>query len=387
VPLFTFRGIQVQAHWSVAFPLVGYAGFLGSSRYLGRYPQLSTTTITAMTVVSLLLIPVSIILHEFGHSFQARREGLHADRITLWGLGGISWSSGPRSAGADFRMVAAGPSVTVVLVVLGAVLAWLAKGAGLPTAVTGVVILFWQFNAAMLAFNLLPMVPLDGGRLLNAGLWRLRGVAFARTWVCRLGVVIALTVIAVGAVAPFLITLNTPARFSPGLAIMFWGVIMLWETLAYASAVRVRPRRRQWSELLVGDLMEGAVPGDAPASGVTIARFLEDAASPPPGYGTAAFPVLEDGRAVGLISRGLAGRVPADQHEGTAIGDVMLRKEDAVVLRRETTIAEAFRLLQDASRQHGVILDRGRVTAIILKSDLAHVLLAAKDAARGVVDR
>jgi hypothetical protein len=63
----------------------------------------------------------------------------------------------------------------------------------------------------------------------------------------------------------------------------------------------------------------------------------------------------------------------------------MLRKEDAVVLQRETPVAVAFRALQAAPRR-GVILDRGRVTAIILASDLADVLLRVQDAARGVVE-
>ncbi|MDQ6607839.1 MAG: site-2 protease family protein [Actinomycetota bacterium] len=382
MPLLRVRGILVQAHWSASIPLVLYGGLLGSTRYLGRYPDLSSTAITAMTIASLPLGALSILLHEIGHSLQARREGLRADRITLWAMGGVSWNSGPRSPGAAFRLTAAGPLVSALLVVLFGAFGWLGRRAGLPGGVVGVAVLLAQVNAVMFAFNMLPMVPLDGGRILHSALWRLRGMASASAWAARVGIVVASTVIAFGAVAPFLGILPSLAGFTPGLGIMINGAIMLWMTLAYASAAEVRPR---WSgEVIVGDLMETPARRDGPAPGVTIARFLEGGTGSP-GYGTAASPVIHDGHIVGSISRGLAGQIPADQREATAVADVMLRKEDAVVLERQTPVAEAFRALQEASRR-GVVLDRGQVTAIILTSDLADVLLRVQDAARGVVD-
>jgi Zn-dependent protease len=385
VPLFRFRGILIEAHWSSVIPLVGYSGLLGTTRYLGRYPDLSGTTITAMTIVSVLMVPVSILLHELGHTFQARREGLWAARITLWGLGGVSWSSDVRSPGASFRVAAAGPLVSAFLTVLFGALGWLARRAGFPTSVVGVVVLVAQFNAVMLAFNLILMVPLDGGRLLHAALWRVRGPRFAFEWASRVGVVIASAVLAFGAVAPFLNILPQNIGFngfSPGFTIMLDGLIMLWMTLTYRSAAQVRPRRS--GDARVGDLVEAATPSEAPAPEVSIARFLEGT-SGSAGYGTAASTVLKNGRTVGVISRGLAGLVPEDRRAETAVADVMLHKEDAVVLQRETPVAVAFRALQAASGR-GVILDRGRVTAIILASDLADVLLRVQDAARGVVD-
>ena len=383
VPLLRVRGVLVEAHPTVAIPIVLYAGVLGSTRYLGRYPDLSNTAITAMTIASLFLAPLSILLHEFGHTFQARREGLQADRITLWGLGGVSWSSGPRSPGAAFRVVAAGPLVSVLLALLFGAFGWLAGRVGLPAAVVGVAVLLAQFNAVMVAFNMLPMVPLDGGRILHSALWRRRGEAFATAWAARVGILVASTVIAFGAVAPFLGIFALVAGFNLGFSIMVQGVIMLWMTRSYASAAAQLPARRSRGAV-VGDLVEAAAPSDAPSAGVSVARFLADATASR-GYGTAASQVLEHGNAVGVISRGLAGQVPAHEREATAVADVMLRKQDAVVLKRETPVAEAFRALQAASRR-GVVLDRGRVTAIILTSDLADVLLRMNDAARGVAE-
>ncbi|MDQ6777933.1 MAG: hypothetical protein M3071_17375 [Actinomycetota bacterium] len=358
-----------------------YTSFLGSTRYLGRYPNLSGAEITAMTIATVFLAELSILLHEFGHTFQARREGLRADKITLWGLGGVSWNSGPASPGSALRLTAAGPLVSALLAVLLGGLGWLARRVGLPTSVVGIAVLLAQFNAVILVFNLLPMVPMDGGRLLHAALWRLRGLAFATAWASRVGIVLASAVIALGAILPFLAVSVPGVSANPGLSLMITGVIMLWMTLSYRSAARGRPTAPR--ELRLVDLVEAAPPPDVPGPNVTIARFLEGATGSA-GYGTAASAVIDGGRTVGTISRGLAGLVPADQRERTAVAAVMLRKEDAVVLRRETPIAEAFRTLQAASGR-GVLLDRGRVTTIILISDLADVLLQLKDAARGAI--
>ena len=386
MPLLRFRGILIEAHWSVVIPIVSYSGLIGATRYLGRYPDLSGATVTAMTVVSVLLVPVSVLLHELGHTFQARREGLSADRITLWGLGGVSWSHSPRSPGESFRVVAAGPLVSALLAVLFAAFGWVGRRAGLPTGVVGVAVLLSQFNAAMLAFNLIPMVPLDGGRLLHTALWRLRGLSFAFEWATRVGVLIASMVIAFGIAAPFLNVLPQVTGFSgitPGVSIMINGVIMLYVALAYRSAGRLATRTSR--EVRVGDLVEAPATGDAPAPSVSIARFLEGA-SHSGGYGTAASEVVDDGRTVGVISRGLARLVPEAQRAETVVADVMVRKADAVALKRETPVGVAFQMLQRGSGP-GVILDRGRVTAIILTSDLADVLLRLREAARGVVEQ
>jgi Zn-dependent protease len=380
LPLFLFRGIRVDAHPSVAFLIVAYSSLLGSTRFLGRYPEASGAAITAMIIASLLAAELSILLHEMGHTFQARREGLRADRITLWGLGGVSWNSGPRSAGAEFRLTIAGPSVSALLAVLCGGLGWLARRAALPPGVVGVAVLLSQFNAVAVAFNLFPVVPMDGGRILHSALWRVRGPRFAFTWVSRVGVLLASMVLLIGLTASFLGILPQMAGVNPGYSVFLEGLIMLAMTISYRSAMQVRPRGRE--ELVVRDLVDGPCPGDVRSPDVTVAEFLDHAA-PSGGYGTAASAVFHHGRMVGVITLGLATSVAVDERGRTTVAEVMLRKEDAVVLQPGTPVGEAFRRLQVASRR-GVIMERGRVTAVIPASDLADVLLRVNDAARGV---
>jgi membrane-associated protease RseP (regulator of RpoE activity) len=118
-----------------------------------------------MAIVAAFLFFLSILLHEFGHALQARREGIEIDGITLWLFGGVARFKGSfRSAGAEFRVAIAGPLVSLALGVLFVLIALIN---GLPSAVDGVAAWLGYINLTLLVFNLLPAPPLDGGRVLQ----------------------------------------------------------------------------------------------------------------------------------------------------------------------------------------------------------------------------
>lgn len=121
-----------------------------------------------VAVLAGIMILVSILAHELGHAFQARRDGMETDGITLWLFGGVARFSGNfPGAGAEFRIAAAGPLVSLALA--------LAFGAAVlvqpPEVVRDAVFYLAYVNAALLLFNLIPALPLDGGRMLRAALW------------------------------------------------------------------------------------------------------------------------------------------------------------------------------------------------------------------------
>ena len=89
-----------------------------------------------MAIVAAFLFFLSLLLHEFGHALQARREGIEIDGITLWLFGGVARFKGSfRSAGAEFRVAIAGPLVSLALGVLFVLIALIN---GLPSALDGV---------------------------------------------------------------------------------------------------------------------------------------------------------------------------------------------------------------------------------------------------------
>jgi Zn-dependent protease len=148
----------------------------------------SSTTAYVAAVAAAFLAFGSIVFHELGHALAARREGLQVDGIDLFLFGGLMrMRSEPETPGAEFRVAAAGPFGTVVVILLG-LAAGLAIGGAtkLREAIlldTGahvslgmqLVSTVVMLNVLLLAFNLIPAYPLDGGRIARAIIWRVTG--------------------------------------------------------------------------------------------------------------------------------------------------------------------------------------------------------------------
>lgn len=145
------------------------------------------------------------MVHELGHALAGRAVGVDVSRITLFLFGGVAeLRSEPTHPWRDAVTTAAGPASTGVLAVLFLLLAHGAAGwqgaAGLA-AFTVFQYLF-TINVIIAVFNLLPAFPLDGGRLLRALLWRLRGqYRWATRVSARAGVAAAAALIVVGVVS------------------------------------------------------------------------------------------------------------------------------------------------------------------------------------------
>jgi Zn-dependent protease/CBS domain-containing protein len=148
----------------------------------------SNTEGYVVAVASALLFFTSLVLHELGHAVVARRLGLEIEGVDLWFFGGLAKMRGEtQTPGAEFLVAIAGPLVTL-LVVAAASAVGIAFSSpqnfwDLVLLETGVhatpalVLLSWlaTINALVLVFNLIPALPLDGGRLALAIAWRITG--------------------------------------------------------------------------------------------------------------------------------------------------------------------------------------------------------------------
>ncbi|HWD64330.1 MAG TPA: site-2 protease family protein [Solirubrobacteraceae bacterium] len=140
------------------------------------------------TVATVLLFFASLILHEFGHAVAARRQGIEVTRIELFLFGGLTeMSRDALTPGEDFKVAAAGPLATFLVVVLCVVVDLAIVGPhrlvhaveldGTVRITPVLLSLSWlvPMNLLILLFNLVPAFPLDGGRIARAAVWRLTG--------------------------------------------------------------------------------------------------------------------------------------------------------------------------------------------------------------------
>ncbi|NLX04481.1 MAG: CBS domain-containing protein [Phycisphaerae bacterium] len=140
-----------------------------------------------------------ILLHELGHCLMARRYGVVVESITLLPIGGMAaMRSLPHSPGAEFLIALAGPAVSFGLAGGLAGLAYVLHGPQIFSLALDhheaapILLLLATLNLFLGGFNLVPAFPLDGGRLLRAGLWSRIGFEKATRLATRVGQVIAI---------------------------------------------------------------------------------------------------------------------------------------------------------------------------------------------------
>ena len=260
-----FGGIEVRLNWSLLAVVALIVWSLADGVFPSQNPGLSDNTYLGMAVVASILFLAAITLHELGHSWVARREGLEVDSITLWLFGGVAQLKGRfPSPGAEFRVAVSGPLVSIGLGVLFMAIA----ATGPPTEVDGVAAWLGYINLILAAFNLLPASPLDGGRVLHSALWRAKGdFAWATRVASEIGQVFGYLFIALG-----LAMLVFQGSFSGG-----WLAFIGWFLLQGARAeARYVATEQALQGLRVRDLMvRHPVTVDADS---TVGRFMDEVA-------------------------------------------------------------------------------------------------------------
>jgi Zn-dependent protease len=163
IRLFRLAGVDLYLHWSwflVAFYEIEVRN--------GRYSSV------AWSIAEYMALFLIVLTHEFGHAMACRQVGGTANRIVLWPLGGVAYVDPPQRPGATLWSIAAGPLVNVALFPIFFAALQLGRNLGwrdtMPDAYMLVRSLLW-IDVVLLVFNLLPVYPLDGGKILRSLLW------------------------------------------------------------------------------------------------------------------------------------------------------------------------------------------------------------------------
>jgi Zn-dependent protease/CBS domain-containing protein len=366
VSLGRVAGIEIGVDWSWAlvFGLITWS--LAATVFPDSDPGFSAGVYAAMGVVAALLFFASLLLHELGHALQARREGVEIEGITLWLFGGVArLKSGMPSAGAELRIAAAGPLVTAFL---GGAVVLVAEVANVPRPLDGAVAWLGYVNLLLLAFNLLPAFPLDGGRLLHAALWATRRDS---SWATR---------VAAGIGRGFgylMIAGGLVLFFDQGQIGAAWLAIVGWFLLGAAgSEARLAAVRDALAGLEVRDLMIREPVTADPEE--TLAAFM---ASPAGAARFTAYPVVRDGEVVGVLPLRRVLELPSSEWEGRRVGDSTLATGLVPVLAQDEDALEALAALRAGRLHRGLVLEDGRLAGFLSITDFDR-LLVAPDARR-----
>lgn len=360
-PLGRVAGIEIGLNWSVLGLLALLIWTLATGIFPSENPGLGDNAYFAMAVVASLAFFGSILLHELGHALEARRRGMHIEGITLWLFGGVARFSGMfPSAGAEFRIAAAGPLVSALLAggFVGAALI-----PDLPASIDGVCSWLGVINLALLLFNLIPALPLDGGRMLRAALWRGTGdLRRATRLAAGAGRVLALGMIGLG--LAMLIFLSSAS----GIWLMLIGWFVLQAAGAEARYVNAPPALR----VRVRDMMVADPVTTTPD--LTLAAFVESTRGDAPHD---EYPVVAEGNVVGLFPRRCLDEVPRQEWSIHRVADCMRRRADVPTLRADDDLTAALiglaglATLEGAELRGALVLDDERLVGLLSAADIA----------------
>ncbi len=189
ITLGTIFGVRIGVHWSVLGILAILLVALGFRSWPVLVPGYPAGAYVLAALAAAVLFLASLLAHELAHAVVARRQGIEVKDITLWLLGGVaSLRSEARTPGAELRIAAAGPLTSVLAAAVFGALAWLFVAVDAPTLVVLLFTYLAVFNTVIAVFNLIPASPLDGGRILRAGLGAWKGDRVrAAVWSARAG--------------------------------------------------------------------------------------------------------------------------------------------------------------------------------------------------------
>lgn len=362
----TFRfgriaGVEVGANWSWLLVVVLIVWVLAAGVFPESSPGLSDGAYLAMASVAAVLFFASLLLHELGHAVQARREGMELDGITLWVFGGVAKFRGQfPSAGAELRIAIAGPLVSLAL---GVAFLALAEVGEWPEEVHSV--LFWlgSINLILLAFNLLPALPLDGGRVLRALLWARRGDFGAATRsAARLGRLFGQVLIGWG----LLVAIFGGAIGGLWLAFIGWFVLMAAESEAQLAAAQTTLGGLRVADVMVADPVT-AHPD------LTLREFMDRVFL---AHRHTAYPVTEGPRALGIVSFRQVADAPEARWDSERLAERMVPLAEALVVAPTAPLAEVLPELAGTSLRRALVCEGDRLVGLLSITDTARVLEA-----------
>jgi Zn-dependent protease len=209
-------GIPLKVHFNWIFIATVVVWSLAAGYFPQEYPGWDPIAYWTIGTLTALLFFASVLAHEIAHALIALQEGVPVNSITLFILGGVAHiAHEPESAGSEFRIVAAGPLISLIF-------AAFFYGCYLVVyphpELSAASMYLSQINAILAVFNLIPGFPLDGGRILRATIWKLTGDFYRAT---RLGRISGLVFAFLFALAGLTLIVN--ANYFGGLWLAFIG--------------------------------------------------------------------------------------------------------------------------------------------------------------------
>ena len=346
-------GVRIGLHpsWFVIAALVTYS--MAAGELPQDYPGWDDALYWVVGAAISVLFFASVLAHELSHALVARRFGLKVREITLFIFGGAATLEGDASRPRDEALIAAaGPLASLAI---GSVLWGIDVAVGQPQ-VAALVGWLGVINLTLGLFNLIPGFPMDGGRILRAVLWRIRGDRLAATRnAATVGRAFGYFLIAAGV---FLLFGGRQPFAGIWLALIGWFLSNAAE--ATVAQISVEHSLRG---IRVREVMESDPPSVSPNE--TVADLVNERLIR--GEHRSFVVRHDDGGLAGIVTLSDVRRMPRENWEAARVTDIMTRYADLATIGPDGEVEAGLKLLQEREvNQLPVVEDGGRTVVGLL---------------------
>lgn len=361
------RGLQVGSLFGIPlfidpswFLIAALVTFAEGVAWQELYPNWGPVLAWGAGFAMALLLFSSVLLHELGHSLVARSQGIKVSAITLFLFGGIaSIEEESKTPGQAFQVAIAGPSVSICLWLL------LSLAAALLSPSSPVAVLSQSLagiNLVLALFNLIPGLPLDGGQILKAAVWKATGDQFKGVrWAAKAGQVLGWLAVSLG-VAAVLWTGNLNG---------LWIALLGWFGLRNANTYdRFADLQEALLHLSAADAMTREFR--VVDANLSLREFADEyllSESSASNYFAAS-----DGRYRGLVRSGELSTVERSQWETQTVQALVHPLSEIATVRETTPLAEVIQQLEQHLASITVLSPADAVAGVIDRGDIVRAL-------------
>lgn len=351
VPLPAILGVPLRTSWSwmlVALCLTGISFYQLAPR--SNANNQITGWLIGATILTLGCV-CSLVVHEIGHIWTARRDGHELSAVEPSLLGALPDTCYvPQSPASEVRVALAGPLVSLLLALVTAA-AWWLSGSSEEMPLLALLLL-GAFNLGLVALNLLPGYPFDGGRMMRAFIWYVSDDLVRATRI----------VATYGQVLIFLALLGGVVLLSLGETYSVWGtwILLLCWTIGRARAEGVSQTvwRDAGSQLRIDDLFQAGV--NRVQSSMTIDDSIESLLE---NYRRGPTLVVTGSEVIGIVDLQSIRRVPRASWTQVTVEEVMSDIADLPRLESAASVTDLLAELPSGSATVVLVQRDGRIVA------------------------
>lgn len=354
-------GIEIELNytWFIIFVLIFFG--LSIEFFPSLYPFQSTWVYIIDGLVTTFLFFGSVLFHELSHSLVAKLNNLPIKKITLFIFGGVAqMSEEPQKPQVELIMAIAGPFSSFLLAGFFGFL-WLSSSfLGLSNAIVGPVRYLSLINLFLGIFNLAPGFPLDGGRVLRAGLWYfLDNLERATRYASWGGQIIAFTLILIG----FALVIR-------GMINGIWLILIgMFLNQAAQSSYRQLLFQSALSQVKVEEIMTKDVK--TVSSQITLDQLVNDYFLR---YKFGRFPIIDGERLLGVIGIHDVKEIPREKWSLTTVGEVVPPLKQSLIISPKEEASRALIQMTQEDVGHLSVVSNGKLVGLVTRSDILRLI-------------